>query len=188
MDHTLKVSRCLVVAHPDDEVIWFAPEYFNLIVIVFLGREDKPWMDPCRKKSLFEHDLGDKILCLNLIESGFWKDASRSKEHRSAYAKTQRELKAIFNRSSFNEIYTHGPEGEYGHSDHTLVHQVVKKVLRPDQMMYYPVSHTSRLFDLVHKSDTVLRKRIMQVYKMNKCWTWNEDHIFNEEIKYRAIK
>ncbi|WP_028389032.1 hypothetical protein [Legionella fairfieldensis] len=41
--------KVLTVAHPDDEIIWFSPQDFDLIVIAFLVRHDKPSAEYCRK-------------------------------------------------------------------------------------------------------------------------------------------
>lgn len=30
--------KALIAAHPDDEIIWFSPQDFDLIVIAFLAR------------------------------------------------------------------------------------------------------------------------------------------------------
>ncbi len=71
----------LVVAHPDDEILWFTPQSFDLIVIAFLARHDKPYAKHCREMALAEHPFKEKIISLHIDESGFWKDKSRVKQY-----------------------------------------------------------------------------------------------------------
>ncbi|GAG99008.1 unnamed protein product, partial [marine sediment metagenome] len=34
--------KILIVAHLDDELLWFNPQSFDKIIVAFLGRADKP--------------------------------------------------------------------------------------------------------------------------------------------------
>jgi len=72
--------KALIVAHPDDEIIWFSPQSFDLIIIAFLARHDRPYARYCRELAIAEHPLKDRITLLNIEESGFWKDNSRVHE------------------------------------------------------------------------------------------------------------
>lgn len=51
----------LIVAHPDDEIIWFSPVSFDLIVIAFLARHDKPYTKYYRELAIAEHPLYRRI-------------------------------------------------------------------------------------------------------------------------------
>ena len=65
--------RVLIVAHPDDEILWFNPEDFDQIVIVFGDFGDGRSGDGRRKASA-EHPLANRITHLNLKESNYWRD------------------------------------------------------------------------------------------------------------------
>lgn len=63
--------EALIVAHPDDEIIWFSPQDFDLIVITFLARHDKPYAEYCRKLTIEAHPLKDRIILLGLKNQDF---------------------------------------------------------------------------------------------------------------------
>lgn len=54
--------KYLIVAHPDDEIIWFHPENYDKIVIVFLKREDQPDITRGRQEVKKHHPLKDRII------------------------------------------------------------------------------------------------------------------------------
>jgi len=61
----------LLVAHLDDEVLWFSPEKYEKIIVVFgdFGDErGKEWGDR-RRKALAEHPLKDNIEHLRNYEN-----------------------------------------------------------------------------------------------------------------------
>jgi len=61
----------LVVAHPDDEVLWFSSilERVDRVVFCYLDCESIPLCSEGRRKSLSEYPMKN-ILCSNLPESG----------------------------------------------------------------------------------------------------------------------
>ena len=60
----------LVVAHPDDEVLWFSSilDTVTSIVIVFMDTEQRPDRDDARRASLAEHEFRDKLVSLDLAQ------------------------------------------------------------------------------------------------------------------------
>ena len=54
--------KVLIVAHPDDEIIWFSPRNFDLIVIAFTGRHDRLLAQQCRELAIAEHPLNERII------------------------------------------------------------------------------------------------------------------------------
>ena len=144
--------KYLIVAHPDDEILWFKPENYDRIIIVFSGRADRPGFGDNRTKALAEHPLKDKIECLNLTESNFWRDASKYPEHLENYNKVCKFLKEIEPES----VDTHNANGEYGHADHILVRNAV----------YDTVDCP------VNGQDPKLYRAIKEVYEKHNVWTW----------------
>ena len=84
--------KLLVVSHPDDEVIWFNPEKFDKIIIVFLARLDRDVAE-ARSKAINAHPLVDKITCLGLTESNYWRDPMMKPEYDQNFADLVAELK-----------------------------------------------------------------------------------------------
>ena len=68
----------LVVAHPDDEILWFGSivDEVEKIVICFLNDPSNPELAGARERVLTEHPLRDKITCLNADETGAFNHAN----------------------------------------------------------------------------------------------------------------
>ena len=144
--------RVLIVAHPDDEAIWFAPETFDKIIIVFGDFGDGRSGDG-RRKAVAEHPLADRITHLNLTESDFWRDATKRAQHENNYSKLCLYLHGL----EADEVVTHNAMGEYQHADHLLVHKACMAVLNCP----------------VNGKDPVLYRAIRRVYEKHGCWTWH---------------
>lgn len=150
----------LIVAHPDDEVIFFAPERYDEIIIVFLHRMDKQGFGEQRLRALANHPLKGKVTCLGYSESNYW----RNPKMEDAYNRGYRDLCVWLKQHRFfDEVTTHGADGEYGHADHTLVHRAVHNTLKC--VIHAPPSLEGR--------DEFFYQKIKDVYKKENCWTWN---------------
>jgi len=147
----------LVVAHPDDEVLWFDPTKADKILIVFSGRKDRPWFDEARRNALKDHPLKGKIELLGLTESNFWRDETQTADYKT----NARELEEHLSTLTPTLVYTHAKNGEYEHSDHILVHKAVKKVF--DCGIKYSGDFNEELHDKVKK-----------IYKSHNVWTWTD--------------
>lgn len=176
----------LIVAHPDDEILWFAPQSFDLIVIAFLGRHDKSYAKHFREMALAEHPFNKKIISLGIDESGFWKDKSRVKQYHASREKLFESLLNIKQRYSFTKIFTHNSEGEYGHDDHILVNEVVT-ALFPEIEIFCPidVNHYGRHSETISILNNLeIYSQIKAIYVKNKAWTWNNDYLPPTELIY----
>jgi len=133
----------LVVAHPDDEILWFgsvAP-HVRKIVICFLHDPAKPELSTARSRVLADHPLADRIECLELTETNafgraMWpnpeptdfgvkirgsRDIART--YKECAGRLRAALTPILDKA--DNIFTHNPWGEYGHEEHLMVHRVV---------------------------------------------------------------
>lgn len=132
----------LVVAHPDDEILWFGSivSKVDKIVVCFLNDPVKPALAESRRRTLRAHPYTGKIVCLGLDETNSFNSAQwprpettdyglrivKSRKIGTAYRTCYRQLKeklapTIQNASN---VFTHNPWGEYGHEEHVLVHRV----------------------------------------------------------------
>ena len=138
----------LVVAHPDDEILWFGSivNEVEKIVICFLNDPSNPDMAAAREAVIAEHPLRNRIVCLRVDETCTFNQANwpmpettkyglkitRSRPGASAYKacyrQLQRELKPLIDAAS--SVITHNPWGEYGHEEHVLVHRVVTSLAK----------------------------------------------------------
>jgi len=133
----------LVVAHPDDEVLWFSSvlEQVDMVVICYLNSLGNPDLGNARRASLREH-IHRNIWCPELDESGsfekeFYDDKivteygidvngslERRRRYRENFVSLVDTLRTKLNR--YTDIITHNPWGEYGHPEHIQVYAAIK--------------------------------------------------------------
>ena len=136
----------LIVAHPDDEVLWFGSVATRVdhIVVCFLNDPAKPELGRAREKLLEAHPWRDRLSCLGLDETGafglaawprpevtdFGLDLVAPRKVAAEYQKRYQQLcdaLTPYVRNAVN-IITHNPWGEYGHEEHVLVHRAATAV------------------------------------------------------------
>lgn len=179
--------KILVVAHPDDEILWFNPKDFDKIIICFnVRRIDRVEKNFGMFKSLMEHPLKDKILFFGLSGGEYWR---KPNEFEAFNLRTnEKSLKNLLDNEILeaDEIYTHNSWGEYGHSDHILVNKVVK------EMAKCPV-WCPNLLERKHKTtgkerkiiiDLNLYKKVKAIYTKYDCWTWEKNYLPLSEQEY----
>jgi|CXWL01.1.fsa_nt_gi glycosyltransferase involved in cell wall biosynthesis len=136
----------IIIAHPDDEVLWFSSilDKVNQVVVCFLNHADFPHWRVGRQKSLTEYPIKN-ITCLNIDESGVFNGADWENpvateygieivgerirpQWKDAYKSNYDELKQQLEKQldGYRYVFTHNPWGEYGHEEHVQVHRVVK--------------------------------------------------------------
>ena len=141
-------NAVLVVAHPDDEVLWFGSIAAKVGRIVVCYRDDpgNPDLAHGRDRTIANHPWAERITSLDLTETGAfgfadWPSpaenrnglelnapaAVRRNYRRSASALRKR-LSPII--ADAQQVITHNPWGEYGHEEHVLVHRAVVSVCR----------------------------------------------------------
>lgn len=136
----------LVVAHPDDEVLWFSSILgkFTSIIIVFVDTEQRPDRDDARRASLAEHEFRDNIVSLELsqvkshnasgwphpIETDYGLRLSRSPHLDGPYADQASRVEAALapHIAGARNVFTHNPWGEYGHEDHVQLSKVATRL------------------------------------------------------------
>ena len=133
----------LVVAHPDDEVLWFSSilDAVERIIIVFVDTDQLPERDDARRAALAAHEYRDKIVSLDLTqvkshnvsnwpypeETDYGLRLTRMPELDAPYAAQASRVAAALAPYFRNvrNVFTHNPWGEYGHEDHVQLSKVV---------------------------------------------------------------
>ena len=120
-----KADLLLLVAHPDDELIWGGGHLLDdkyLVVCMTRGN------DPVRSaefKSVMEA-TGDKYLILSYPDK-IGKD-------RSSWNYWKKDMEAdiatVLNYKNWKQVATHNADGEYGHHHHQMTHQLVEEAYR----------------------------------------------------------
>ena len=144
MDNLLK-KAAIVVAHPDDEALWFSSilDKVDRTIMCFLKCESRPDWTIGRIKSLKEYPL-QNISCLSLDESEVFSDANfrdpvvtqygieiadkqiSDEKYIENYYKLKKELKTRL--LDFENVFTHNPWGEYGNEEHVQLYRVMRNL------------------------------------------------------------
>ena len=135
----------LVVAHPDDEALWFSSilDRVGEIVVCFLGSRTNPEWKARRERCMAAYPL-DNICTLGLEQAGVfnsadWREGTtssfgmeiqKSGPARDHYMENFRRLKSLLERKleGRHNVFTHNPWGEYGHEEHVQVYRAVKEL------------------------------------------------------------
>ncbi|BAU48086.1 hypothetical protein SVA_1524 [Sulfurifustis variabilis] len=141
----------LVVAHPDDEVLWFSSLLRDVDLVLFCFEEvrSRPEWTEGRRRALADYPLPG-VDSLRLTESEVFNGAdwrrpecteqglAVTRNDDSFPAFSEAVYRANFERlrrglgerlaQGFTRVYTHNPWGEYGHEEHVQVYRAVKAV------------------------------------------------------------
>lgn len=163
------MSKTLIVAHPDDEIIFFGADNYDRIIVVFgdFGDSRGSTGGDARRQALKELPYADKIVHLDLPESHWtwdrgeegqrnYVDSETSNNRRKAYYKNYHDLCEFLKGLEADEVTTHESWGEYNNLDHVLVHHACMDTL------HCPVNGL----------DPETYRKAKQIYKDNNVWTW----------------
>lgn len=127
-----KYKNLMIVAHPDDELIWGGAELINedyLVVCITCGSSK-------RREKEFEKVLKvtkDEHVSLGYIDTIEGVKLEWEKEYNSI----ENDLFNIIKSKDWNKIVTHNPEGEYGHIQHKMTNQMVSKIADTSKLYYF---------------------------------------------------
>lgn len=129
----------LVVAHPDDEILWFGSVVGKVasIVICFEADPANPELSEARRKCIDEHPYRDRIINLGLEETRAFNkagwpqpeqtdaglDIAKDPQIAAVYERRAQELRSALDKTELPiaNVFTHNPWGEYGHEEHVMV-------------------------------------------------------------------
>lgn len=121
-----KKKVLIIVAHPDDETIWMGGTIYKNTI------EQDNWdlsiISLCRKNDLDRAPKFKKV-CEYFKAKGFMSDLEDEKLEPVDIEEIIKKILGFADKE-YDEIYTHGKNGEYGHIRHIEIHNVVKKMLR----------------------------------------------------------
>lgn len=174
----------LVVAHPDDEVLWFSSILSKVARIVICYCAISPTSErAARRRQVIQGYPFDTVAFLDLTIP------KRGTAEAGAAASAERSLlgdKLSVVLEGMTTVYTHNPWGEYGQGDHQRVHAVVEELGRTAGFGVYLSSYAARhqsaafhrtlaqgIADIA--SFAICRRDldgIIALYRANSCWTW----------------
>ena len=140
----------LVVAHPDDEILWFSSVLSDVdhIVLSYLGELVNPAFGDQRRQVLVDYPLQHKMSCLELVSLGlsrprnfldpqfsqygieFTDDQGVDEKLKEQYRENYRLLRSKLSQilAGYRNVFTHNPWGEYGHEEHVQVYRVIQEL------------------------------------------------------------
>jgi hypothetical protein len=142
------LKTLVVVAHPDDEALWFSPvlAQADLIVVAFPRHPRRGEINAGREAVWRELGLPVELLPVDTAPVLRRSDRTRPKltryglelrddcpaEVRSLYVSNYDRLLAAIDPfvADSEQVYTHNPWGEYGHEAHVQVWSVVSRLAR----------------------------------------------------------
>ena len=162
----------LVVAHPDDEVLWFGSilEQVDCIIICFVDADHWPELGRARRRSIEEHAYRDKIEVLGLpqvkshnksrwpepVETPYGLRLDRYQGFDGPYEKQASRLEAALRPviNGFKNVYTHNPWGEYGHEDHVQLSRIATRIANENGTRIWYTNYVS------NKSSALMRRYV----------------------------
>jgi LmbE family N-acetylglucosaminyl deacetylase len=140
-----KKKVLVIVAHPDDETIWMGGT-----LLKNKYNWDTTIISLCRKKDIDRAPKFGKV-CLEYNARGFMSDLDDSEEGDYKKINSDDIIKRIlqYSKGSYDYVFTHGENGEYGHPRHKEVHNAViemfkKKKLKAEHLLFFSYIKTGR--------------------------------------------
>lgn len=185
-----KYKKLMIVAHPDDELLWGGSRLIEddyLVVCITCGVDD-------RRLKEFDNVMeatDDSFIALGYPD----KENGVRSEWDSCYNNLHSDIEKILNSNNWNLIVTHNPDGEYGHIQHKKTNMIVTNIYNTNNYVsklyffgkYYSKKNISNVeSDLVSISDDLLneKKEILSLYKSQTKVINNFDHIYKYEMWY----
>jgi LmbE family N-acetylglucosaminyl deacetylase len=175
-------TTAIVVAHPDDEVLWFASLVAKAARIIVCYGAISPTSARAekRRKVMRHHPLATvEFLDLPIPPA----DAAGGSIHAGFDALAQRLSAAL---RGIDTVFTHNPWGEYGQADHRRVQAAIAAIQQTTGISVFASSYAAR--HQLPELQRVLRagigetmslpidrgaiKPIVALYKAEDCWTW----------------
>ncbi|HEV2678446.1 MAG TPA: hypothetical protein VGV37_28215 [Aliidongia sp.] len=131
----------MVVAHPDDEILWLSGVVSSAdrIIFCFGDQFERPKSSAARRRAVAALPLRG-LVDLKLPESGAGFFVDRARAHSTpagieiadaaARARYENNYTALVEAlrpalAGYSDVYTHNPWGEYGHAEHVQVYRAV---------------------------------------------------------------
>lgn len=190
----------LVVAHPDDEVLFFSSILSRVERVIVCLPEDEQRTEQTRARRRVAAAYprgGVDLLALETPGATPFQvldtETEFGVEIRDARARARYERASLLVRAELSErlsgsrvVFTHNPWGEYGHADHVLVHRAVSSVAAQHGFEIWCPNYVSarslrpailriarRDFGppVELRTDIELANRVKQLYVQESCWT-----------------
>ena len=124
-------KKLMIVAHPDDEVLWGLSELVNdkyFVVCITCGS---------RYDRVKEFERVMKYLNTDYIMLDYPDKVNGERSNwKSEYSSITNDLKRIITYKKWDKVVTHNKEGEYGHIHHKMTNKIVTGI-STDNLYYF---------------------------------------------------
>jgi hypothetical protein len=192
----------VVVAHPDDEILWASSILASAkkIVLCYGDTPGSAQLGEGRRALVRDFPL-KTVVALDIMEPATYLTANWKRpvetahglhcgRNREAYARSFREITEALREhiADGDLVVTHNPWGEYGHEEHVQVFRAVAGLKRErdfrlfvtgyvsDRALYFMEKNTPRLGvpSALMPTDKALGERLKRHYQAHGCWTFED--------------
>ena len=177
------VNKLMVVAHPDDELLWGGLHLIDddyLVVCITCG----PNKVRVNEFISVMNETNDKYILLGYPD----KTNGERDNWNSSRDGITKDLKEIINLKDWDLIVTHNPQGEYGHQHHKMTSQIMTQVVEDKDKLYYFGRYHSKTrmtnyLDSMTPSDNNIRKKkdLIGLYRSQSFIQTSFDHMYEYE-------
>lgn len=201
----MKFDSCVIVmAHPDDEVLWASSILRRAKkIIICYNKTLRSEVISAGRVDIFKNFPVENIISLDITESDTYLSTNWCEpvetdhgiycgRNREDYARNFHLIAAAL-RDHLDEgdtVVTHNPWGEYGHEEHVQVFRAVSSLKRQKSFRIFVTGYVSdRVVNFMEKNIDRLRSKpvlmpvdknlcedIKRHYQENGCWTWEDEY------------
>jgi LmbE family N-acetylglucosaminyl deacetylase len=204
-------QAAIVVAHPDDEVLWFSSligQVGSIVLCygadpdVFVGERAQQRREVVQRLPL------DNVVHLD-VSGPSWdgrrlgpvEDEQRRLANEDPALRLVLEVPLRRALAGASTVFVHNPWGEYGHDDHRRVNSVVNALRTELNFDVFVSSYVERR--ALHLMQATLERGvaetisypvsrdvidpIVEVYKAGSCWTWYDDWTWPKEEAFLRL-
>jgi hypothetical protein len=211
-----KDSFKIIVAHPDDEILFFNSiiTSANRIIVCFGPTSTSEDVTKGRERLKSSYPFSNvKFLDIpesNVFDTRSFKNRKIIREGVEVYKNSLSysskfdilKEKLRFELVKGDTVFTHNPWGEYGHPEHVQVFSVISSLTEELNLKVYVNGYVSdKTFELmsrrcslfspssfINNPNNELGQEVKKIYILNNCWTWNYDYRWPcTEIFYKLL-
>ena len=191
-------DAAIVVAHPDDEVLWFSSLTAKVgRIVMCYGPNPRVAERGEQRRNVIQAYPFNTVQFFDLPEPGLWRGRSLGSVESELARPVQEDpnyRSSLIYRlrgalQGFTTVFVHNPWGEYGHDDHRRLHAAVMALREEMNLAVYVSNYVERralglmdsalnegVSDIVSfPVDRTEIDPIVQLYQSNSCWTWSQN-------------
>ncbi|MGM9834783.1 MAG: PIG-L family deacetylase [Bacilli bacterium] len=178
------INKIMIVAHPDDEMLWGGKELIEndyLVVCITCGK------DKSRVKEFVKvmDSTNDKYIMLGYPD----KTNGERDNWNTVREDISKDISTILNLKDWEMIVTHNPLGEYGHIHHKMSNQIVTSCTSDkDKLFYFGKYYSKKKIGNIFKRVPVMDKdilnrkiEVLKLYKTQSFIMTTFDHMYEYE-------